>query len=250
MQDLRARRRLPHIDVNGNTLRIYAGITLLCCSVSMSVVQFGLLHMDAVSGAELRELLVAEPDKMILAGWAAVLQLLGGLSIPVLAFLLTEDFLKSENFGRELFWLLALAIISEVPYDMAMSGKAFDMSRQNLLFSLVVGFVMLYGLRMFAASRGVQLLIVLAAVLWGSMLRSGFALGLILLMAVFYLLRDEPQKRTLWSCLIGLLYVTAPISHFVLKNYDGEEGAPWSRNLFVCLYPAHLLVLAVITNHL
>ncbi len=249
MQELR-KRRLPHIDVNGNVLRVYAGITLLCCSVSMSVLQFGLLHVQSLSGSQLRELLAGDPDKMILASWAVVLQLLGGLSIPVFAFLLTQRFLKPDQFKRELLWLLALAILSEVPYDMAMSGEPFDLTRQNMVFSLVVGYIMLYGLRMFAASRGAQLLIVLAAVLWGSLLRSGFSLGLILLTAAFYLLRGDPKRQTLWTSLIGLLYVTAPISHFVLKRYNGDDSPTWPRDLFACLYPAHLLLLAVIASRL
>ena len=63
MQELR-KRRLPHIDVNGNVLRVYAGITLLCCSVSMSVLQFGLLHVQSLSGSQLRELLEALGQKM------------------------------------------------------------------------------------------------------------------------------------------------------------------------------------------
>lgn len=245
MQELR-RRRLPRVEVNGNVLRIYAGITLLCCSVSMSVLQFGLLDVRSLSGGELRELLAGSPDRMILASWAAVLQLLGGLSLPVVAFLLAQRFERAESFRRELCRLLAAAAVSEIPYDLAMGGRVLDLTRQNMLLSLAVALVMLYGLRMFAASRGAQLLIVLAAVLWGSLLRSGFALGLILLTAVFYLLRDRPKLRTLWTSLIGLLYVTAPISHFVLKRWNGSDSGQRERRIFLWLYPVHLLLLAAI----
>ena len=57
MNDLRDRRRLPHIEVNGNTLLWYGGITLLFYSVSMSVLQNGMLHMNRYSNTQLRELL-------------------------------------------------------------------------------------------------------------------------------------------------------------------------------------------------
>lgn len=247
MQDLRTRRRLPHIQVNGNVLRVYAGITLLCGSIGSSVVQYGILHAQDLSGAQLQSMMAADPSVMLTATWAVVLRLLGGLAVPVLAFLLTERFMKSQNDGRELLWLLALAVISEVPYDMAMGGSLFDLSRQSLICSLVISFIMLYGLRMFAASRAVQLLIVLAAALWGSLFRADFALGLVALTAVFYILRDSPGKRLVWSGVIGLvLYVTAPLSNLVIKNYDGQAGSSWSRDLFGYLYPAHLLILAAI----
>ena len=89
--------------------------------------------------------------------------------------------------------------------------------------------------------------IVLAAALWGSLFRADFALGLVALTAVFYILRDSPGKRLVWSGVIGLvLYVTAPLSNLVIKNYDGQAGSSWSRDLFGCLYPAHLLILAAI----
>lgn len=247
MENLHNRRRLPHIRVNGDVLRIYAGITLLCSSVGLSVVQYGLMRLDTLSTGELQSLIDSDPHTMLLSSWASVLRLLGGLAIPVLAFLLTNRFLKSERYGRELFWLLALAVISEVPFDMAMSGTPFDLSRQSLMCSLVISFIMLYGLRMFAASRAVQLLIVLAAALWGSLFRADFALGVITLTAVFYILRDSPGKRLVWSSIIGLvLYVTAPLSHLVIRSYNGEDGSAWSRDIFGCLYPAHLLILAAI----
>ncbi len=246
MESIPDRRRVPHIDVNGDTLRIFAGVTMLCFTVSMSVIQNGLLGVTSLSAEQLHELLTAEPEKMVLASWAAVLQLIGGLSIPVLSFLLTERFLNTKKYGQDLLSLLAAALISEVPYDMAMSGKYVYLPSQSMMLSLLIAFIMLYGLRLFAASKGVQIVIVLAALLWGSFFRAEFAPGLILLTAVFYLFRGEPKKRAVCSCIVGLLYVTAPISHFVWKRYNGCSGHPCGMYIFMAAYPLHLLVLSCI----
>ena len=103
-----------------------------------------------------------------------------------------------------------------------------------------------YGLRLFAASKGVQILIVAAAVFWCSLMKTGFGLCLVLLMAVYYLLREKPGPRLLWSSLISLMYVTGPVSNFVLKRYNGQTSS--RKYLFLSLYPLHLLALAAVVS--
>lgn len=139
--------------------------------------------------------------------------------------------------------MAAFALLSEIPYDLAVSGRVFDLGRQNLLLSLTVCLVMLYGLRMFSAGKGAQAAIVLAAALWVSLLRGQFGICLVLLCAVYYLLQNRPRARLLLGDLIGLLYVTAPISHFVLARYSGRRGGSWNKWLFYAMYPAHLVIL-------
>lgn len=247
MNDLRDRRRLPHIDVTAANLKWYGCVTMLFYSVSMSVIQNGMLHVDAYSNLELRELMAADPDRMILSSWAAVFQLLGGLGIPVFAFALVEGFLHTKNYRNYLLRMIVFAAVSEIPFDFAMSGTAFDFARQNMLVTLSVCLVMLYGLRLFAASRGAQLLIVLASVLWCGLMRGQFGACMVLLAAVYYLLRHKPDVRLLLGGVISLMYVTGPISGFVLKRYNGQPGKNDNKYVFYCLYPLHLLVLGVIT---
>lgn len=249
MSDLRDRRRLPHVEVTTTTLKWYGCVTMFFYSLSMSVIQNGLLHVNLYSNTQLREMWAANPKLMELSSWAAVFQLLGGLSIPVFAFLLVEGFLHTNDYKAYLIRMAVFALVSEIPFDLAMSGRLVDWSGQNMLFTLTIGLVMLYGLRLFAAGRGVKLLIVLAAVLWSALTRTQFGLCMILLVAVFYLLRDHKAK--LWlSGAISLMYVTGPISNFVLARYDHQLGKHPPKYLFYLLYPAHLLILGLITRFL
>ena len=87
MSDLRDSRRLPHVEVSAATLKWYGGITLFFYSLGMSVIQNGLLHVNQLSGPQLRELMAQNPEQMLLSTWAVLFQLVGGLSIPVFAFL-------------------------------------------------------------------------------------------------------------------------------------------------------------------
>lgn len=247
MSDLRDRRKLPHVEVTAATLKWYGCVTMFFYSLSMTVVQNGLLHVSQFSNARLREMWAADPDLMTLSSWAAVFQLLGGLAIPVFAFLLVEGFLHTKSCRAYLIRLAGFAVLSEIPFDFAMSGRLFDWTSQNMLFTLAIGLVMLYGLRLFAAGKGVKLLIVLAAVLWSTLMRTQFGLCMILLTAVYYLLKDHKAK--LWvGGVISLMYVTGPISNFVLKRYDHQRGDQPNKYLFYLLYPLHLLILGGITR--
>ena len=242
MSDLRDRRKLPHIEVSVTTLKWYGCVTMLFYTISMSVIQNGLLHVNQFSNTELRAMWAADPELMLLASWAAVFQLLGGLAIPVFAFVLVEGFVHTKNYKAYLIRMLLFALASEIPFDLAMSGKLLDWTQQNMLFTLAVGLIMLYGMKLFSASRGVQLLIGAAAVFWSLLLKTQFGLCMLALIAVYYLLREKKSK--LWiGGVISLMYVTGPISNFVLKRYNGQLGDRPNVYLFYFLYPLHLLVL-------
>lgn len=250
----RGRLRLP---VTGTSLKIYGYVTLLCYSISMTVVQRGLIHTDQYSAEALSQLLKDDPNMMLLSGWASVLQLLGGLAVPVFGFLLVEGFLHTRSCKRYLGRLLAFAAISEVPYDFAMSGSAWDLNSQNPLFTMAICLIMLYGLRLFSQKKGAlnrvgQLLIVLAAVFWSSLTRCNFGLCMVLLTAVYYLFYEKKGLRLLLGCAISVLYVTGPISTYVLWQYNGEPGKAQgkSKYIFYWLYPLHLVVLGLITYFL
>lgn len=247
--DLR-KRRLPRIPMTGATLKIYGCITMILYSVSMSVIQYGLLHTDAYSNLQLHELLAANPELMIVSSWGAVLQLLGGLAVPVFAFLLVEGFRHTRSFKNYILRMLLFALISEVPFDLAMSGSFFDFTRQNAMFTLVICLVMLYGIRTFAAGKLAQVAIVGAAVLWCALLKTDFGFGMVLLTAAYQLFYDNRQRKLTLGCIISILYVTAPLSTYAISKYEGERGNIRWPLAWYCLYPLHLCILAVIVHFL
>lgn len=116
-----------------------------------------------------------------------------------------------------------------------------------MLFTLSVCLVMLYGLRLFSASRLVQALIVVAAVFWVSLMKGTFGLCMVLLAAAYYVLYEKPRARMVAGSIISLMYVTGPLSTFALRNYNGQRGETRWKYLFYALYPLHLLILGAVT---
>lgn len=246
--DLRGRRGMPRIPMTGMTLKLYGCITMLFYSFSMSVIQNGLLHINQYSSAQLLEMMTRNEELLMLSSWAMVFQLLGGLAVPVFAFLLVEGFSYTENYRNYLLRMLLFALVSEIPYDFAMTGRWWDPSSQNLLFTLTLCLVMLYGLRLYEKRLGMQVLIVTAAVFWSALLRTSFGLCTVLLTAIYYLLEEKPRTKWILSSIVSLLYVSAPLSTFALVRYNGERGINWNKYIFYVLYPAHLLIFGIIAH--
>ncbi len=257
LNDARGRRPRFHMEMDGSVMKLVGCVTMLCYSVSRTVIQNGLLHANGMSRQALSDAMASDPQVMSLAGLASVLQLIGGLAIPLFAFLLVEGFVHTASFKRYLLTMAAFAAVSEVPYDLAMYGRAWDMLGQNMLLSYVLCLVMLYGLRLLQGKKGLaprlgQAVIVAAAVLWTMLLQSGFGLVTVLLTAVYYLWYDQKGVRVLLGCAVSILYVTAPLSGYAIYNYNGSRGRVTGRKkyIFYALYPVHLLILALIVRML
>ena len=254
LRDQRRGRPRFHLDMNGSTMKIYGCVTMFLYAFSRSVIQQGLIGMDSYGPGELTAAMEADPDLMMLSGWASVLQLIGGLAVPVFAFLLVEGFLHTRSFKRYFLTMLLFAIVSEVPYDLAMYGKAWYVGGQNALLTYALCLVMLYGLGVLDGKKGFvirfcQVLLVGATVLWSMMLQCAFGLATVLLVAIYYLWREKHGVRVLLGCAVSILYVTAPLSGYAIYNYDGQRGkiAEKYKYVFYALYPAHLVVLWAIT---
>ncbi|MCD8146476.1 MAG: conjugal transfer protein TraX [Clostridiales bacterium] len=246
-----ARKPRRVILVTGTKLKVYACITMLFYTIGVAVVQNGLIHVNQYSSEELSQALSGDSHLMVLSGWASVLQLIGGLAVPVFAFLLVEGFVHTSSVKNYLLRLLAFAVLSEVPYDLAMNGVLWDTGSQNTLFTLAVCLVMLYGLRLLEQRPGLgwklfQVLVVLAAAVWCNLLRLGCGLCMVLVCAIFYKLYDRKGVRLLLGCAVSVMYVTGPFSGYLLWNYCGERGWDKNKYLFYVFYPLHLLVLGVI----
>ena len=65
----------------------------------------------------------------------------GRAAFPIFCFLLVEGFVHTHNrfkYGRN---LLIFACISEIPWDLVHKGTFFDMSTQNVFFTLFLGYL-------------------------------------------------------------------------------------------------------------
>lgn len=219
-----------------------------------AILQNGFLGVSASDNAQLLEKL-QEPNMMAMAAVALVLQAICTCAVPVFAFLLVEGFTHTGDFPRYLLRLLGVAVISEIPYNLAMGGSWLVTGSRNPAFGLAMGLILLYFYRHYEGREAgkilIRVLVTLAALVWSAMLRIDEGLPLVVLTAVLWALRKKPTLRLLFGCVAAFactifspFYVMAPFAFLLIHFYNGERGSE-NRVTRYAAYPALLLVLAL-----
>lgn len=244
--------KMPSVSAWG--LKLFTTIVLLLGSIGVIIVEKGLINLDSYTQISLAEAMEADSHLVFLAGVGSVLQLLAGLAVPLCAFFLVEGFLHTGSFSRYLGTMAFFALLSEVAYDFAMSGRLLDFSSQNAMVGLCLCLVMLYFMRMLEhfrpAARGIlQLLVAVCAVFWVSVLRAEYGLATVLLTAILYCFRDHRGLQFLLGILVSLIHVTGPLAFYGIYCYSGERNLKCSKYVFYFFYPVHLFVLGMITRY-
>lgn len=241
-------------DITADGLKIFACVMMLIQSVGISVVEKGLIGLDQYTQESLSRAMEKNSELMMLGGVGSVMQLMGGLAAPIFAFLLVEGFLNTSNYKKYLLTMVIFALVSEIPYDLAMEQKVFDWSGQNALVSMTICLVMLSCLKTAELFTGgmrqfLRLAIVVAASVWVTLFRGESGLGMVLLTAVFYIFYGKNGIKTVLGILISLFYVTGPLSFYGICCYNGKRTDRFPKYLYYIFYPLHLLVLGVIVHY-
>lgn len=238
-------------DITADGLKMFAWVMMLLQYIGVIIVEKGIIRLEQYTQEGLSAAMAEDSHLMMQAGVGSVLQLLGGMAIPLFAFLLVEGFRSTSNYKKYLITVCVFALISEIPYDFAMEGRFFDFSSQNALVGTCISLFMLYGLRLVKSSsvfyKGmIQFCIVLAAIMWAGFFHAEFGLCMVLLTAVFYIFYERNVLKTVLGALISLMYVTGPISFYGIWCYNGVRRDKISKYIFYVCYPFMLLVLGII----
>ena len=242
--------RLPSVSADG--LKIFACATMLVQSIGITIIEKGIINLDQYTQAELSEAMAQDSHLMVMAGIGSVMQLIGGLAVPLFAYRLVEGFRNTSDYRKYLLSMVVFALASEIPYDLANSQKVVDWSSQNALVSMCVCLLMLYFLSLFKDKKGIAIsllkgVIVLCAVVWVTLLVSAYGLCLVLLTAIFYLFYSKNVLKTILGMITSLLYVTGPLSFYGIWFYNEQRKDILPKYVYYAFYPVHLLVLGIIT---
>lgn len=251
MKERRGPWRTPNITADG--LKIFAVIIMLIQNIGIVIIEKGVIGLNNYTQAQLSEAMAKDSKLMTAAGAGSVMQLIGGLAVPIFAFLLVEGFLKTSSYGRYLITMVVFAVISEIPYDLATSNKIADWSSQNALVTMCICLLMLYFLGMLKERKGImftiaRFTIVLCAVVWVTLFKAQFGLCMVLLTAIFYLFYSKNALKTFLGMFVSLLYVTGPLSFYGIWCYTEERKNILPKYVYYIFYPLHLLVLWLIVK--
>ena len=242
-------------DITADGLKMFACIVMFIRTIGIVVIEKGMIHLESYTQSSLNEAMAQDSRLMTLAGLGAVFQLAGGLAIPIFAFLLVEGVRNTSDYKKYLLTMLGTALLSELPYDLAMSGKILDFSGQNGMFTMTICLILLKCLELTgsisgAAGKLVRFLEILAAVLWTSLFKSEYGLCMVLLTAVFYVFYTKNVIKTILGGAISLMYVTGPLAFYGLWCYNGKRKNRINKYLYYAVYPVSLLVVFILAKGL
>lgn len=217
--------------------------------------------------------------------WASVLSWdpltwLGRIAFPIFAFMLVEGYTHTRSVRKYALRLLAFALLSEIPFNFFCSGSWLYPFHQNVMWTLLLSLLCIHLIEI-TRRRGRLWLTILVCAGVGLL---GYLVGFlamldyygygVLTVLIFYVFRGRK-----WYCLLGQLLLlgymnfemmgglVVPVTlfgetHEIAQQgmallalipiwlYRGKQG-PHNRGIkyfYYAFYPAHLLVLALLSQ--
>ncbi len=184
-----------------------------------------------------------------------ILRAVGRFAFPAFCFLLVEGFTYTRSRGKYLRNLLIFAAVSELPFDLAISGKWWNTANQNVFFTLALGFAGIWLAEYLGRQAGraeykitAMVAMFLIAALADYMYTDYGGIGVLVIYAI-YALRGRPVLAALAAC--GILTLALDMEVYslffvlVAACYNGERGRQ-NKYFFYIFYPAHLLLLVAL----
>ncbi len=241
--------KTPSVTADG--LKIFACAAMLLQSIGVIVIERGIVDFTQYTQAQLSQALADDSRLMVLVGVGVMTQLVGGLAVPIFAFLLVEGFRNTSSYKKYLLSMACFAVLAEIPFDFAMEKKIVDPSGQNALVSMCVCLAMLYFLRMLKDRKGVlykaaECAVVVSAALWTVLLRTQYGVAMVLLTAIFYIFYSRNVLKTVLGIIVSVLYITGPLAFYGIWCYNEKRRDRLPKYAYYAFYPLHLLALGAV----
>ena len=249
-----ASRRIPK-GRDAASIRKWAFVFLTIGTIGRSILQNQLLGVNSISGEELIASMEQNPSLMAILTVALVCKVLETCAAPLFSFLLVEGFLRTSSFEKYLLRVGGLALVSELPYNLAVGGKLLELSSRNPVFALFICLLMLYFFNRYA-EKGIKNLLMktmifTAAFLWCLMLGIDQGVCLVILVGFLWMVRDKSNVRSMFTfcgamvcTLFNMYYIGSCLSCIMLHRYNEERGEQ-NEKLNYVFYPALLLVTGI-----
>lgn len=245
-ENLQNRRR----GLSSQGLHTWGMVFLAAGIFGRALIQNGLLGVQVSSTQQLLELMQSS-DMMMYATAAIVLQVVQACATPVFVFLLLEGFQHTASLKNYFFRIAGIAVLSEIPYNLAYSRSWLDSQSRNPVFALLICLVVLYFYRRYTGHNVknllIKLLVTVCAFLWASILGIDEGGPCVLLAACLWAFRTKRNIQilagcvaTFLCCLFSPFYMVAPLVFLALFLYNGEKGEG-NRIVSYLAYPVLLL---------
>jgi hypothetical protein len=159
--------------------------------------------------------------------------------------------------------LAGVALLAEIPYNLAMSGRWIDFGTRNPMVAMVLGVGMMYFFNFYSGKKIknilIRVLVVVLGYIWANMLRIEHGVPIVIMVCILWALRKRRGFQILIGCAmmftIGAIpgigtpmYWLAPIVFLVINFYNDEQGDE-NRWFNYLSYPMMLLIVGLIAKY-
>ena len=197
---------------------------------------------------------------MVLFPRYMIFRMIGRLAFPIYCFLLVEGAVHTSNWKKYLGRLFLFALISEIPFNLAVGGQLWYPKTQNVFFTLFLGLLAVLLLKAPNVGRnrwlitGIRVILVLVLVLAAGLARTDYGAGGVIFILVFYVFRSQLLlKSAAFAAATAFLY--GGIENYAILSlapilcYNGKRGPGALKYVFYVFYPAHLLLLYLLATY-
>jgi len=204
--------------------------------------------------------------------WIAVyeiMRIIGRLAFPLYCFLLVQGFTLTHSRKKYAARLLGFVFLSELPFDLALTGRWISPDSTNVFLTLFLGFISLWMFSRFEEFRkrtaempgliwkNILAWIAAISTLCGicylaDLLHSDYGAAGVITILILYLLRRTPCFAQLAGVILLSVLLDSVIEYYAVFSvvpvffYNYKRGRP-IKYLFYLFYPLHLLLLYGIT---
>ncbi|MBE5939318.1 MAG: hypothetical protein E7266_02880 [Lachnospiraceae bacterium] len=249
---LRANARRMKIQYSSYMLKTIAIMFTIIGTIGVAVIKNGLMSSGAYAGKTLADVSTKDMNLFMVVTTAVLCSAIAAMALPIYSLILIEGFKKTSSFKNYFIRIAIIAVITEIPYDIAMQDKIFTMESQNPVIGFLVALVMIYFIDRFEATGKltnfvIKTAIIVAALLWMIMLNVDQGIVFVLVTAVLWILDGQGALRTFVAVIVSLfgLMLSTPIGFVVNHFYNGDKGEG-NRKVFYVLYPLQFLIIGII----
>ena len=235
---LSKRQLLPPI-LNSGALKWIALITMLIDHIGAILLERGVIsaYNQGLSSA------LSYDASIFFSKMDFIVRQIGRISFPIFCFLLVEGFYHTSNKKKYALRLFLFAYVSEIPFDLCFQGKILEFSHQNVMFTLLFGFLTMWAIEIKKKKK--EMLGIIPAVLGvliGALFQADYDWKGIVLILVLYFFYLYPVEKTIAGCLALCWEPTACLAFIPINLYNHQKGNG-PKYFFYFFYPVHLLLL-------
>ncbi len=229
--------------LSGSSLKLIAIVTMFIDHIGAAVLEMPAVWDFVGNRADVVDPFFNDPTLSLLRDADIILRLIGRVSFPIFCFLLVEGFLHTRDLKKYMGRMAVFCLLSEIPYNLAFFDSLSAPQLQNVFFTLLLGLAAMAFLRRYGAKSLAGIAGAAACALLAELLRTDYGAFGVVLILIFYLLRERPALQTAAACAALAWEVTAPLALLPIRLYNGQRGRLQLRYLFYLFYPAHILLL-------